>query len=580
MKLTGPPIDLGSSIIANGPNVGLGAEEEEMMMSSRKTNGIVFYFILLFWTSLGISCTTTKTSEPGFTILGINDVYRIEGVDKGANGGLARVRSLRIELEKDNQKVLLLHGGDFLFPSLLSRQYNGEQMIDVLNLMDGRTQGFDDRMFVTFGTHEFDKGKENEAVILNSRIQESQFPWVGSNIVFKAGKYNRPLISAEHLVDRAFMRTGGVQVGLFSLTTDINTPDYVARFDNPVDVAQKITRRLRKNGAEFVIALTHQPIDQDTALLNALGDDGPDLVIGGYDHYKKSQQVNGRWILKADADARTAAVVRVYREGPDRFDVQWEFKNLSQNTVTPDPFVQERVDIWIRQHSREYCQRVLNSGPRCLKAILGKADIDLIADELEMRRYETNFGNWMVDQALKVFEDQGAQVAFINAGALRLNQDIPDESLITRRDIEHMFAYPNKLKLLRIKGSTLQQIISHAVEDWTGRGFWLQISGFAFRHNPEIQKADSLTLLTPDGPRPIQADEELLAVTNSYLAEGGDGYHWLSSEEVMNVDESPDLKEVVIKNLLAELEEGIAPEVEGRICNTTRQGPCKAILPD
>jgi 5'-nucleotidase len=143
-----------------------------------------------------------------------------------------------------------------------------------------------------------------------------------------------------------------------------------------------------------------------------------------------------------------------------------------------------------------------------------------------------------------------------------------------------MFAYPNTLKLIRIKGSILQQIVSHAVEDWTGRGYWLQISGFAYRHDPEAQTADSLTLLTPNGARPIKPDEELLAVTNSFLAEGGDGYHWLPSQDVMNLEASPDLKEVVIKNLLAELEEGIAPEVEGRICNTTRKGPCLAILQD
>ena len=536
--------------------------------------------VLLFCTLAMISCTTTTKTQPGLTIVGINDVYRIEGVDEGANGGLARVRSLRVELEKANQKVLLLHGGDFLFPSLMSRQYNGKQMIEILNLMDGNPKEFDDRMFVTFGTHEFDKGKEDEAEILNSRIEESQFPWIGSNIAFKKGKDNRPFIAAKHLVDRAMLQTGGIQVGLFSLTTDINFPAYVEGFDNPYEVAKKMTQRLRKNGAEFVIALTHQPIEQDAELVNALGTEGPDLVIGGYDHYKQSQQVKGRWILKADADARTVAVVRVFPKDPHQFDVRWEFKRLSQNTYKPDPFVQDQVDNWIRRHNREYCQRVLNSGPRCLKTILGKADIDLIADELEIRRYETNFGNWIVDQALKVFADQGAQVAFINAGALRLNQDIPDASLITRRDIEHMFAYPNVLKLLRIKGSTLQQIVSHAVEDWTGRGYWLQISGFAFRHDPENQKADSLTLFTLQGSRPIDPDEELLAVTNSFLAEGGDGYHWLPSQEVINVGRSPELKDVVIKKLLAELKEGIAPEVEGRICNTKRKGPCLAILKD
>ena len=163
-------------------------------MQWEMTNRLFITILFLFCTLLGVSCTASTNSEQGFTILGINDVYRIEGVNQGVNGGLARVRSLRVELEKENQKVLLLHGGDFLFPSLLSRQYNGKQMIDVLNLMDGRSNGFDDRMYVTFGTHEFDKDNEDEAEILNSRIAESQFPWVASNIEFKEGKNGRPLV--------------------------------------------------------------------------------------------------------------------------------------------------------------------------------------------------------------------------------------------------------------------------------------------------------------------------------------------------------------------------------------------------
>ena len=67
-------------------------------------------------------------------------------------------------------------------------------------------------------------------------------------------------------------------------------------------------------------------------------------------------------------------------------------------------------------------------------------------------------------------------------------------------------------------------------------------------------------------------------MTNEFLAEGGDGYNWLSSQPVVDLGPAPDLKDVVIQSLQAELEEGIAPEVEGRICNTTREGPCLAIV--
>src|SRR5688572_9892594 len=51
-------------------------------------------------------------------LLAINDVYRIEGVDGGEAGGLARLRSLRAELEREHPDLLVLHAGDLLFPSL------------------------------------------------------------------------------------------------------------------------------------------------------------------------------------------------------------------------------------------------------------------------------------------------------------------------------------------------------------------------------------------------------------------------------------------------------------------------------
>ena len=52
-----------------------------------------------------------------FQVLAVNDIYRIEGVDERTAGGMARLRSLRKQLDRPNDPVLVLHAGDFLFPS-------------------------------------------------------------------------------------------------------------------------------------------------------------------------------------------------------------------------------------------------------------------------------------------------------------------------------------------------------------------------------------------------------------------------------------------------------------------------------
>ena len=64
------------------------------------------------------SATQPDTATRRFTLLAINDVYRLDGVNSGRDGGLARVRTLRSALESQQGELLFLHAGDFLYPSL------------------------------------------------------------------------------------------------------------------------------------------------------------------------------------------------------------------------------------------------------------------------------------------------------------------------------------------------------------------------------------------------------------------------------------------------------------------------------
>ena len=161
--------------------------------------------------------TPPPAPKAACTLLTINDTYRIEPLADGT-GGMARVRTVRKQLEAEGP-VLLLHAGDFLAPSLMSRTYKGSQMIEVLDALDGDVGAVDERMFVVFGNHEFDAGDDADGPALDATIAASQFWWLGTNITFKTGAEG-PIVADDKLVNDAIVDCGGLKVWIFGLTTD------------------------------------------------------------------------------------------------------------------------------------------------------------------------------------------------------------------------------------------------------------------------------------------------------------------------------------------------------------------------
>jgi 2',3'-cyclic-nucleotide 2'-phosphodiesterase (5'-nucleotidase family) len=512
-----------------------------------------------------------------FTILAINDTYRIEGDVEGQRGGLARVRALRRELEDDGESVLVLHAGDFLFPSFLSRTYKGAQMIDVLSRLDGDAGAFDERLIVTFGNHEFDKSRLKYAPMLDARVEESGFRWLSTGLTWTTDDAGEPLVKAENLVDEVLVDVGGVRVGVFSVTMPFVHPEYIADFADPIESARAATASLRAAGAEVVVALTHQDLGSDHHLVETLGAEGPDLVVGGHEHARHEDVVNGRSVSKADADAWSASVIRVSPEGKGSPAVDHSFVDLGGQSPAPDTDVQRIVDGWVSKQKETFCQDKLQVEAGCLDTRLARAGTELVAAELEIRRFETNLGSWVADLMLHAWQDQGAQVAFINSGALRINRNIAAGADITRLEVEELLPYPSATRLLKLDRSTLDQVLARSVSSWTGQGHFLQVAGMAFRHDPATGEVTDVTLLGPDGPRRLGPDESVLAVTVTYVADGGDGYEMLTSE--LHIGEpGPPVKGLLVE-ALGSLDE-LSPAMEGRICGPHTDGPCLALPAD
>lgn len=195
-------------------------------------------------------------------------------------------------------------------------------------------------------------------------------------------------------------------MGIFGLTTDVQVPEYVSAIHDPLAVVRERSAKLRQRGAELVIALTHPPMATDRRLLAQLGANGPDLILGGHEHFRQSAEVDGRLVLKADADARTAAVARIEVPADTTPRVAFEFRHLDQD-ISPDAETQAWVQQWRSRFQRAFCAEQ-QEAPDCLTVPLGRTAVRLVGEELQFRSIETNLGNWVADQALAAFRDARA----------------------------------------------------------------------------------------------------------------------------------------------------------------------------
>jgi 5'-nucleotidase len=163
--------------------------------------------LVVFAAFILVACTTNPVEKSsGLTFFHLNDIYRVGAVEDGTAGGLSRVVTLVREAQAQGRDVHILHGGDFLYPSLESQLWDGLQMVDAMNFVNAVAP-----LHVTSGNHEFDRRGPEQLV---AAVKASGFDWLGDNYVFKTGDE-----AADAALKSGFTFThGDKMVGVFALT--------------------------------------------------------------------------------------------------------------------------------------------------------------------------------------------------------------------------------------------------------------------------------------------------------------------------------------------------------------------------
>ncbi|HKR62314.1 MAG TPA: bifunctional UDP-sugar hydrolase/5'-nucleotidase [Thermoanaerobaculia bacterium] len=499
----------------------------------------VRYLTLALALFMAACATVTPPPATRFKILQINDVYKVEGLEGGNTGGLARVRTLRKHLESDGTPVLLLHAGDALYPSVMSKYLDAKSMVDVLNRLDGDPEAFDPRMVITFGNHEFDK---SDPTILLDRVKDSGFSWLATNSRWCNPQCDQrfPKTSETMLV-----QVGGIKVGLVGLVYPMKKSWLESTDVAPA--ARDAAEVLRGLGARIVIAITHEDLTDDEQLARDVP--GIDLVIGGHDHLFLQSRVGNTWITKADADAKSAIVydITVPSSGP----IQTAPLRIAlDTTIAKDPDVDAAVQRWLGALGQK---------------LGGIETIGITKNLLEgvepaVRGRETALGNLLADVARAQMQ---TDVALVNGGGIRINDNIPPGP-ITNYDLEGIFYYTNSLVAFRVTGQELLDMLNNSVSRVdAGDGRFLQVSGVTFRYGPDVKAQD---VQVNGKPLDLNATYTVATVDYMYLHGTEDGYTLFADATrppKVNTEREADFRTVVESYIKSR--GTIDTDIEGRI---------------
>jgi len=466
------------------------------------------------------------------TFLQINDHYVLAPVDGGRRGGMARLATLVREIKRENPQTIFAIGGDFLSPSVESTFLQGSQMVAALD-----AAGLD---FATFGNHEFDFGP----AVLLERMKESRFRWLSANVVDR--RTGRPFGGA---LAEALLTLGGLRVGFFGLTmadaarTSRPGPDIA--FNPPLAAGKAVVARLRAQGAQVVVGVTHQEIAEDRKLAAAAD---PDVILGGHEHDPMVAEEGKTLITKGGSDARYLVQVDLWltREGK-LVERSWRYRELS-GRIAPDPAVEALVRAYAARLDRE------------LDIVIGRADAPLEARSQQLRTQETNLGDFVTD---RLRERLATDVAVVNGGAIRTNRTVPAGPL-TKRDVHGLLPFTDVVMKLELRGRDLKAALEHglAQTDRVAGGF-LQVSGIRLIWDPK-RAAGERVISASVGGRPLEDETTYTVAVPSYLVRGGDGYTAFARGRVL-VDETsgPQVAQIVMDAIVAR--GAIAPATDGRI---------------
>ncbi|MDF2046798.1 choice-of-anchor I family protein [Microbacterium sp. Kw_RZR3] len=487
-----------------------------------------------------VSGTTTlfEVSNPtvkNIDILTVNDFHgRLEAGSQGEAGAAVIAGAVKAK-EAANPNTLFVSAGDNIgastFTSLIQ---NDSPTIDTL-----RASGLD---VSAVGNHEFDRGFADLTDRVLPEYGGGEYG-LGANVYKKGTK--EPALDEYAIKD-----VDGVRVAFIgTVTPDTATmvdPAGIAdlEFGDQLEAANRVADEITRGDlADVIVLLTHSgaAVSDDCAAIAADQSGFGNLAVNASPEIDAIVSAHTHQTYACDLPVagtdRTRPVIQAYEYGKamGQLSLTWDTRTDSLASLTgttfplagafaPDAEIEAKVAGYVAQAD------VIGAKP------VGEISGDILRGGTPSgadRGVESSMGNWVADVYLwatsenPAYAGTKARIALMNPGGLRADLLKGDDGVVTYKEAALVQPFANTLVTVTLTGEQLRGILN---EQWKAEGdrpkLHLGVSdGFTYTYtqDPTNPRVGSVVSMAYQG-KPIADTDTFTVVTNSFLANGGDGF--------------------------------------------------------
>lgn len=364
------------------------------------------------------------------------------------------------------------------------------------------------------GNHDLDFGVEQFQYLATL----CKFPWLCANVLDPALGEDVPLGNCKRTV--ILTSSNGIKIGFIGIVErewldTINTLPPNLKYLSASATAAELAPKLREQGAEMVIVLSHQREPNDNKVATKLPPGTVDLILGGHDHFYGHSIIDGTSVLRSGTDFKQLSYIEARRKKDGK---GWDFNVNRRDVVSSIPEDEETVKM---------VERLTSSLKAKLDKPIGYVAAPLDARFTTVRLKESNMGNFVCDLMRYHYH---ADCAIMASGTIRGDQIYPP-GVLRVKDVMDCFPFEDPCVVIGLKGKYVAEALENAVSTYPAlEGRFPQVSGIEFTfdaNKPQGQRCYDI-LITGE---PLDPEKEYKVATRDYMVRGKDGFTSMVLEE-------------------------------------------------